>query len=45
MILLGLLQGMCPMCPAMGVWMILFWIVLIAAIVAVVWMFTRRSRR
>lgn len=45
MILLVFLQGWCPMCPAMGMWIILFWIVVIAAIVAVVWMVTRRIRR
>lgn len=33
------------MCVGMGLWMVLFWVVLIVAIVAVVWMFTRRSRR
>jgi hypothetical protein len=39
-----LLQGMCPMCAGMGLGMILVWIVLIAAVVAVVWLLLRRSR-
>jgi uncharacterized membrane protein len=42
---LALIQGWCPMCASMGLWMILFWVVVIAAIVAVVWMLTRRSRQ
>lgn len=40
----ALTQGMCPMCPMMGPWMILFWVLLILAIVAVVWLLVRRSR-
>lgn len=42
---LALAQGMCPMCATMGMWMILFWILIIAVIIGAVWMFTRRSRR
>lgn len=42
---LALIQGMCPMCASMGVWMILSWILLIAVIVGVVWMFARWIRR
>jgi uncharacterized membrane protein len=38
----ALLQGMCPMCMGMGPWMMVFWIVLLVAIVAVVWMLVRR---
>ncbi len=41
---LALLQGMCPMCAGMAIWMILFWVVVIVAVVAVVWLLIRRSR-
>ncbi|CAN5853563.1 hypothetical protein BH20GEM3_BH20GEM3_02650 [soil metagenome] len=36
------LQGMCPMCMGMGLWMVLFWALLIAVVIAVVWMIVRR---
>lgn len=42
---LGFLQGMCPMCPGMGMWMILFWVVVILAVVALVWLLVRGTRR
>lgn len=42
MVALALLQGMCPMCAGMGVWMILFWITLLVAVVGVVWLLVRR---
>jgi uncharacterized membrane protein len=44
MVALSLLQGMCPMCAGMGLWTVLFWIVVVAAVVAVVWLLVRRSR-
>jgi uncharacterized membrane protein len=41
---LVLLQGMCPMCAGMGIWMVLFWVVVLVAIVALVWLLVRRNR-
>lgn len=40
----GLVQGMCPMCAGMGIWMVLFWIVVLALIAGVIWMLVRRGR-
>jgi hypothetical protein len=42
---LVLFQGMCPMCVGMGLGMILLWVLVIVAIIAVVWLLLRRSRR
>ena len=44
MVSLALLQGMCPMCAMMGPWMILLWVILVVAVVALVWMLVRRFR-
>lgn len=41
----GLVQGLCPMCATMGVWMILLWIFVLAAVAALVWMVVRWTRR
>lgn len=40
--MLGLAQGVCPMCPGMGLWMALFWVVVLLLVVAVVWMLVRQ---
>jgi hypothetical protein len=38
------LRGMCPMCAGMGIWMILFWVVVFAVLLGIVWLLVRRSR-
>lgn len=42
---LALLQGMCPMCAGMGIWMLLFWIIVLVAVGAGVWLLVRMLRK
>ncbi len=41
----SIVQGMCPMCGAMGPWMILVWLLVLALVVGVVWLVIRMIRR
>lgn len=42
--IVALIQGMCPMCGGMGLWMVLFWVVLILLVGGAIWALVRRNR-